>query len=165
MAIKTTEKDRGAKRIKREMNKLKKSFVTVGVHKKAGKYSGPGRNPLVAQVAAWNEFGTVNSPARPFMRTSVDTNKTRLLRQNLIEFRRITDGTSTAKRSLDRLGFLLQVLMQKQIQTSVSWAKPNAPSTASRKRKGGAVRGQTPLIETMLMHNSITFKSKVRGGR
>lgn len=163
MALKTTDNDKEEKRIRKEMNKLKRSFVTVGVHKDAGKYSGGNKNPTVAQVAAWNEFGTGTAPARPFIRSTVDTEKNKLFRANLREFRRITDGRSTAKKSLDRLGFLLQTLIQKRIQTSSSWAKPNAPSVAARKRRGGAARGPTPLIETLLLHNSVSFKSKVRG--
>lgn len=163
MAIRHEEIDKGANRIIREMRRLENSFTTIGVHKSAGKYTGAKKNPTVAQVAAWNEFGTKTSPARPFMRSAIDTGLKKINRRTIEEFRAVSDGRRTAKLALDRLGFLIQTMVQGRIQKSNSWAKANAPSTRRQKRKGGAARGPTPLIWTLLMHNSITFKTTIRG--
>lgn len=162
MAAHTNDTDKGQKRITRELAKLHNSFSTVGVHKNAGKYSGAGTQPTVAQVAAWNEFGTVNAPARPYMRSAIDVNRSRLILRNAKEFGRVLDGTSTARHALDRLGFYVQTIIQARIQTAVQWAEPNAPSTRAGKRNA-ARGGASPLIETMLLHNSITHKTTMRG--
>lgn len=161
MAIRTTDNDKLQKRIQREMRRLNRSFVTAGVHRSAGSY--PGERTTVAMVAAFNEFGTSRIPSRPFIRNAVDTNRAKLNAMSLLEFRAISGGRRTAKQALDRIGFSLMSMIQTSIQRSPTWAVPNAPSTARRKRRGGALRGPTPLINTGLMLRSITFKTTLRG--
>lgn len=160
MPMKIEDRDMGAKRIQSEMRKVHGSFVTIGVHSGAGNYPG---GQSVALVAAFNEFGTQSIPSRPFMRSAIDTNKSKINQRALLEFRSITDGSASVRHALDRLGFTVQEMIKARIQRSSSWAIENAPSTARQKRKGGAIRGPTPLINSGLMLRSITFKTTVRG--
>jgi hypothetical protein len=159
---KTTEKPATAqayRKFRQEMKKLDGSFVTAGIHEDAGSYPD---GTSVAFVAAANEFG-FSGPARPFLATAVETNRKKLERLQQEELSKIMRGESTVEQSLDRLGFALKVFIEKRIQTSNSWAAPNAPSTAARKKKGGAARGATPLIMTTLMLRSVGWKTQMKG--
>ena len=158
---KTTEKDRGAARIKRDWKRLSNSFVTIGVHEDAEAYTGPGDNPTVAEVAFWNEFGTKTSPERSFLRSTIDVKRRTIFRAQEKLLNNMVAGKLTPKQVLDGMGFRIQVLVQNRITTSRSWAAPNAPSTTARKLSGGAARGPTPLIVTTLLLRSITHETKI----
>ena len=159
--VKIELKDRGMDKIKRSLKQLNGGFVLVGVHKGAGKYTGAGKNPTVAQVAFWNEFGTKTNPERPALRSTVFVNKVKLKAIKGRIYNRIVSGSTTVKKGLDSLGFTTQAMIQTRIDTSAQWAIPNAPSTARSKQKGGALRGPTPLIMSGLYKRSITFKTKL----
>lgn len=161
MPLKTEDRDMGEKRIRSEMSKLDRSYATIGVHDDAGDYPD---GQTIAQVAAYNEFGTKRIPSRPFLRSAVEENLEKLREINLKAFQDVTDGTTDAFGALDRMGMTVRLMVERRIQRSNSWAKPNAPSVAARKRNGGAVRGPTPLIETGLLLRSIAHKVEIVGG-
>ena len=61
--------------------RLRNSFIKVGILSGTGEHPNATGGQTVAEVAWWNEFGTVRVDARPFLRTG--------LRENLREYRRI----------------------------------------------------------------------------
>lgn len=161
MSITTKDTDLGAERIMRDLKLISNSFATIGVHEDAGNYTGPGSNPSVAEVAFWNEFGTKTSPARPYMRSTVDTKKSRIDQFGIKQLNMMVRGQITPKQVLDRVGFKIESLVKNRILTARSWADPNKPSTANRKLKGGAARGASPLVESLLLFRSITHQTKI----
>jgi len=161
----TEDIDKGAERIRQALIDIDRSFVTIGVHEEGLKYQSKGEGdlgPSVVDVAFWNEFGTSTSPERPFMRSAIDTNLGKIRKQQEVLFGEIIAGEKTVNKALQSLGATIRFLIQNRIQTATSWAVPNAPSTARRKRRTG-FRGAAPLQETLVLLRAIS--SRVNGKR
>lgn len=109
----------------------------------------------ICDVAAWNELGTVNMPARPFLRRSVDDNEGRINSFLQSKKRDLINGRS-GEQILKEIGIFQKDLIQEKI-SSGDFA-PNAPSTA---RKKGSSK---PLIDTGRMRQSVNYVIKRRGG-
>ena len=101
----------------------------------------------VAQVAKWNELGTINYPARPFMRSSVAKNKDNWLKR--IPHAYQSTGLDN-KKALGIVGELIRGDIIKEITAFTT--PPNTPSTI--KAKGSS----NPLIDTGLMRRSVTYR-------
>ncbi len=161
--VKTTEIDKGEKRIKSELALINNSFVTVGVHKGAGNYTVGKNPPSVAQVAFWNEFGTSTGiPARPAISSAVLINRESIQKVQIRVLKRLMEGSLTTRKALQAIGFKVETSIKNRINESNIWAEPNAPSTAAAKRRGGALRGPTPLIQSSLYFRSITNEVVIR---
>lgn len=101
----------------------------------------------VAQVAAWNEWGTATSPERPFFRDMVEKKSPRwgvtlgnILRKNNY------DG----ERSLSLMG---EVVKGQLVQSIRNWSSPaNAPRTVAKKGFN------KPLIDTGVMLRSVDYQ-------
>lgn len=111
----------------------------------------------VAQVAFWNEFGTISKngnkhiPPRPFMRNVTDNQNamSRIFNIAKIELEKGTGNEQVAKICGEQL-----VQMVKLSITSGSYI-PNSAYTIAKK---GA--GKRPLIDTALMLGSVSYKVK-----
>ena len=78
-----------------KLKKMQKDAVTVGIHKSAGNHDNS--DLTVAEVAAYNEFGTERSPERSFMRSTMRENRLKY-RLNVIRIvKAIGDGKSPRK--------------------------------------------------------------------
>ena len=119
-------------RIFRELEKLNKLLAQIGYESGKSKEK---NGADVCAVAAWNEFGTINIPSRPFMRKSVDDNKDEI------------SGRKTAEQVFKEIGLFQKGLIQKKI-TDGSF-EPNAPSTIRQKKS------DKPLIDTGRMRQSV----------
>lgn len=104
----------------------------------------------VAQIAAWQEFGTNGihpTPIRPFMRYSVETYSAEwadIIRVSL------KATNYDAKATLTAVGQFAVLRIQAVIK---AWsAPPNAPTTVARKGFND------PLIETQYMLRHVTYK-------
>lgn len=101
----------------------------------------------VAQVAFWNQYGTIHSPARPFITDMIQRKSPRwgvslgnILRKN----------NFNAERSLALMG---EGIKGQLVQSIVNWSEPpNAPSTVERKGFN------KPLIDTALMSRSVSYQ-------
>jgi hypothetical protein len=101
----------------------------------------------VATVAFWNEFGTINSPERPYFRDMIERKSPRwgvslgnILRKNDYD----------ARRSLALMGEGIKGQLQRSI---IEWTTPpNAPRTVERKGFN------KPLIHTALMLRSVDYQ-------
>jgi len=126
---------------KKELKKIDKSYG-VGFHKESRHFDGQ----FVAAIAAFQEFGTGNIPARPFMRQAIDSNLDNLKRAYFIAMK----SDNLRPRALEIVARKLLAGIQDQI---ISIKKPrNAKSTI--RRKGF----DNPLIETGLMLESVKSK-------
>lgn len=159
------------KKLFEELNKLAELQVQVGftVDKKgyneshatvdASDYP---NGPSVAEVAAWNEFGTKNAdgseriPARPFMRQSVENYETQIQQMTAAQLKAVAEGSATADQALRAIGALQVGLIQHEIRDGGFVA--NAEST--QKQKGPA----TPLINEGHMRQSVHYVVKPREG-
>ena len=110
----------------------------------------------MCDIAMWNELGTVRSPARPFMRQSVDNHTDEINRKFQSLQATILTGRS-AEQILKELGIFQKDLMQNEIITGDF--VPNAPSTI--RRKGSS----KPLIDTGRMRQSVNYVIKPKGER
>ena len=160
MGVKTTDTDLGRKAALREMQKMKRGpYVANGFQgvKGEAQHRGTEEAMTVAQVAAFNEFGTKTIPERSFMRATIDENRRTLTSLTRSLLFRIGMGEMTTERALNIIGLTITKLMKKKI---VDLRKPpNADSTIKRKNSSN------PLIDSSQMLNSVTDKVEMNGDR
>lgn len=100
----------------------------------------------VAQIASYNEFGTIKIPMRPFFRNAINGNTKKWFSslQQLLK--------SDDMQSLEKTGEIIRG----DIVNSITNFKnpPNAPITIKQKKSSN------PLINTGLMRRSVTYKVK-----
>lgn len=108
----------------------------------------------ICDIALWNELGTGHIPSRPFLRKSVDENKT-AIDDMLDKSAKMLLSGQPMQRVLNRLGSFQKGLVQKKIVEG-SYV-PNAASTI---RKKGSSR---PLIDTGRMRQSVNYIVRRKG--
>ena len=116
---------------------------------------GKGGKQTTAQVAFWNEYGTVNMPARPFMRNTV--------RAHAKEWGRILQGALQKGYTVEKaLNFLGEFAYKDMVQTIEDGVPPaNAPSTVAIKQAKGRADPTHTLVDSAYMQESIFYE--VRG--
>lgn len=101
----------------------------------------------VATVAAWNEWGTINSPERPFFRDMVERKSPRW---------GITLGNILRKNDYDSehsLALMGELVKGQLVQSINNWSSPaNADSTVAKKGFN------KPLIDTAVMLRSVDYQ-------
>lgn len=134
-----------------EMEKLRSKRVFVGFQ--AGKVTDD-RGVDMAQIAMFNELGTSDIPARPFLRKTMEDNEDDIRAFCGERMQEIAAG-GTAEDALKKLGVYGKSLVQAKIKDGV-W-KPNAPSTIKKKKS------DKPLIDTGKMRQSVNYVIKEKG--
>ena len=153
MADKTVDKwTKEGKAFKKALQELGGLEVRVGYQEGA---TYPDGTPVI-QVALWNELGTVNAPARPFIRGTVDNNEEKFQKQMESSVKKLANGT-TAEKVLNELGVFAKDLLQQEIKNGEF--VPNAPSTIARKGS------EKPLIDSGLLRQSANYVIKKKGGQ
>ncbi len=143
--------DRGWKRFVQEMEKARTMEIAVGIFEN----SRNGEGESIAEYATYNEFGTSKIPARPFMAISVDSNKQDIRRDIDTGMGRITDGSSTVHKELNRIGAKQASRVQATI-TGPNIPPPLSPVTVARK-------GSTKtLVDTGAMTNAVTWELRTK---
>ena len=137
---------------KLDINKLKKRFkgvsrVKVGLPKDSLPYPD---GTSVIDVGLWNEFGTVNIPERSWLRPGIRKNIKKYKRINKQLLKKVTQGSLTMKKALNKLGAIAAGDVKENI-TSIR--KPsNKPATVRQKKSGN------PLIDTGHMRSQVTYE-------
>ena len=137
----------------KRLDKLDGMEVEVGFFEE-DRYGPENHNLPVATVAAYNEFGTVHNPQRPFMSDTFSENMNQFYMakgMKAVFLGVLKDGMATT-RLLKSLGHISAELMQISIQ---QYAAAGGNSSATIKRKGGR---DTPLIDTGKMIESVKFQ-------
>lgn len=134
-----------------EMEKLRSKRVFVGFQ--AGKVTDD-RGVDMAQIAAFNELGTSDIPARPFLRKTMEDSEDDIRAFCEERVQGIVEG-GTAEDALKQLGVYGKSLIQAKIKDG-TW-KPNAPSTIKKKKS------DKPLIDTGRMRQSVNYVIKEKG--
>lgn len=154
MGAKTiTANVQGGKALERHLREIEKrigegSHLRVGFMEDATYPASSGGKLLpVAQVAFWNQYGTANTPARPFFTTMIERKSPRwgvslgnLLRRT----------NYNAERALSLMG---EGIKGQLVRSIVEWmSPPNSPRTIARKGFN------KPLIDTALMVRSVDYQ-------
>lgn len=127
--------------------------LKVGITKKTAERSHPKSILPVGDIAFYNEFGTMNIPARSFIRDWVDGNidtLTKTLGNDLLVSLKSPTGNFSA--ALERRGKEFTRKIIRRIEKRIP--PPNAPSTLAQKV------GDIPLIDTETLIGSITHEVK-----
>lgn len=175
----TKEVDHGFKGIIKELRKLEyKPIVKIGFpfesKKPKQKHKGGGEDSFVTvlEIAIWNEFGTIRSPERSFIRAAFDKNRKKYLKMNKDLLLKIYSGKITVEKALDLLGETIlndiKTFLTNDEVTPKTLRKENASdATASFAaqleniaRAEGFESGESKktLIDTAQMMNSLTYK-------
>ena len=146
MAVEFKRKDKDAlKKVYERMGAIGKREVAVGYP--AGKASAYPDGTAVAQVAAWNVFGTPRIPKRDFFALAKDD-----IKKEALEIMKLVAVAQTEEKQevLMNLAGEAATSALKQAITDLD-SPPNAPSTIARKGSSN------PLIDTSHMRNSTTY--------
>jgi hypothetical protein len=150
--------DKGLDLIRSKTKKLSALSLTIG-------YQGDKAEQLyktgisVATVATYQEFGTVDIPARSWLRASVFEFRDKIVRIWSIAYQRmLTTRSISPEDMLASIGRQIVKLIERKITASRSWAKPNAPSTVAGKGF------DYPLHEEFIMSRSVTWAVRGRSG-
>lgn len=145
--IATTLNLRGFDNLARRLKTLAATKVKVGFFEEDSYDDGT----PVAQVAAWNEYGTSFHPERPFMRETLEDRKTRraLLKGMMAAAKATIHNTGNARRILATLGLLIT----EEIKVTIA----NYPGSNSA-RTIAAKGFDRPLYDTGKMLESVKFK-------
>lgn len=125
--------DRGWNNIKKELQRMQKMELVVGV-----------LDSEVATYGAYNEFGTTHIPPRPFIRGTMENEGKDIAKLVKAVKNAVLSGGS-AYNEVTRMGLHVQGLIQKTIRSGVG--PGNAPSTIRQKGHartlvGGKVNGE-----------------------
>lgn len=126
---------------------LDRFAVSVGIHESAGMHDEAG--VTVAQVGAWNEYGTDLTPERSFMRTTMNERR-REHRATIFRIVRRALKGDDAKRLMGLLGQQVQNQVQAKIVSIQE--PPNAESTINRKKSS------KPLVDSGQLSQSIKWE-------
>lgn len=116
------------------------------------RYGPENENLPVAQVAYYNEFGTVHNPTRPFMEETFSDALTQRHINKMMKqiFESALTNGRAVHRLLIELGDDVAELMKVQI---LNYPGSNSPETIARKEGRN-----TPLRDTEFMMNSVKFE-------
>lgn len=144
-------RDRGARRVVRELGRPSGPQLTVGVFgdKGSAQHRGSAQGITVAEIAEIHEFG-LGVPERSWLRDWIDQNKQQIEARISTESRAMITKKRTREQVLARIGVWIQGEIQQRIADGIP--PPNAPSTIARKGSS------KPLIDKGQLRQSITHR-------
>ena len=151
--VKITEKDNGANEMLKDFKK-KRKMLSVGVLPPDSEITYPGTDTTIGEVALFQEFGTTNIPARPFMRAWTDENQQKIREELKKALQKVIlhKGGNEAK-ALSALGKKYARQVKARVRAGTGMLE-NAQATIDKKGK------DTPLIDTERMVEAIDFEVK-----
>jgi hypothetical protein len=146
------EKDsKEIKNLLKHLPSMKGAYVSIGFHSDAGSYES---GIDVVEVALFNEYGTSTTPARSFIRSTLDENEEKINNWRVEALQNIMSKGWGADQALSMIGTRVQILIQNKIKSNPP--PPLAESTVAQKLRDGVPA--VTLINTGLMLRSVTFK-------
>lgn len=158
----TDFKDLGIGKLKADVAKLRSQSITIGYQGPSGAAQHPNADASVAQVAAWQEFGTPGSddrqynvtrghiPGRPFVRTGMAKYQGEIAMAIRRAFQLVLNG-GKVEDAQNAVGERAVEAVQQSILDARSWAKPLAQSTIDRKGH------DDPLIESGALYDAASY--------
>ena len=110
----------------------------------------------IAPYAIYNEFGTKNIPARPFMRTVAKSEPKKWIGEMVRHIRGKATDPAIWKQALGVAGESMKADIKDSIQNG-AWT-PNAPATVRAKARKGKVEPDHPLMDTGEMFAAVSFE-------
>lgn len=135
-----TDTDKGMEDIIAEIEK-EGGYVDIGVQSD--------ESDELLNIAAKNEFGSGRTPARPYIRATIDSNEGLFMRHADALANDILDGNMAKHAALEEMGQLIEGETKRYMINLRT--PPNAPYTI--KQKGS----DNPLIDTGLLVGSIRY--------
>jgi len=148
----------GLDEVSKNLDRLQALSLTIGFQGTDGARQHPEAKVSLATVAMFNEFGTINSPNRSFLRSTMREEGDRIARIYAEEMRAVFMQGKDPVAVLSTIGARVVGLVRDKIESSRVWATPNAPSTI---RKKGV--GKPPLIDTRYMLDHVSWAVRERG--
>lgn len=151
-------RDLGIGKLRAELAELRSASITIGYQGDSGAATHPNaEGASVAEVAAWNEYGTVHAPARPaletaFARSSRFEPEIKRAMSDLIDGRR-----SSAAEAQAAIGAAAVAAVRASIDDSRSWADPLAPRTIRDKGH------DQPWVESGVLRASASWAVRRNG--
>ncbi|MBW2672071.1 MAG: hypothetical protein JRD89_01480 [Deltaproteobacteria bacterium] len=157
--LKIKDKDRGLKKITREMSKFKRKVVAVGILQKDAPRlfdtTETGERALTnAEIGYLNEYG-IGVPERSFIRVGVDEAKGKIIKV----LKKGAGEVLVAQMSVDQALRLTGVYVKGSLVQRINKGgvfTPNHPETIARKGSS------KPLIDTGQLKGSIDFEIKAK---
>lgn len=146
LTVKHTKKNGGIDGLR---SLLQDRAVKVGVLRGTGPHPNSEEGLSIAQILAFNEFGTPTIPERPVIRFTLRNSRKRYRAVLTKLFRKVLNGKMRDTVALGTFGELVQTDVQLRILNLRT--PPNAPSTI--KLKGSS----NPLIATGVVRQSIRW--------
>lgn len=156
ISVKITSNKKALEQFKRKLNSQLGNKLEVGFFEES-RYGPENGNLQVAQVAQFNNEGSVNNPPRPFFTSSVVAPMERKKFTKLFNdsIQRIMSGKSSFTQEYNVIGKKLQQTIQQAIR---EWdSPPNSPRTVADKGFNN------PLQDTDTMLNSVDYKIVKKG--
>lgn len=147
--MKVTVNSTGGKGIKALLKRLSDpGTVEVGILTGTGQHEDS--DLTTAEVGFYHEFGTVKTPERSFIRSTINGKSKEIKKVARLEYKKVIAGKTTNEKGLGILGAFTAGLIQETF-TDNNWA-PNSESTIESKGSS------TPLIDTGQLRQSISYK-------
>lgn len=157
MSVRVTIKNQGMLDLKKRLADLHGMSIHLGWQGQEGGAIHPMASVPVAQVGAFNEFGTINAPARPALRTSLVDNADKFAKLYAVEYGKVIAGKKSAVEASSAIGKEMAKTVRKRIEQANAWAVPNAPATVEKKGHGRVLR------DSEVMLNAVTWEVRKAG--
>lgn len=154
---------KGIARLRKEMESVKNAKLEVGFFDTSVYPSGV----PVAYVASIHEFGWGPIPARPFMRPTMNAQRTTWQRNFLSGFKAVANGQVTTKQVLEQMGMKISAQIKESISSVTSPALQESTVEARLRKLTAGVAATAkssiakPLVATGQMLNSVDYKVSV----
>lgn len=149
ITAKVTVKDRGFKKLQRNLKATGKRIVRVGIFGENASEKHANSAKSNVEIAGFQEFGTGTIPKRSFLRATVDAEEGNIKKLERAMVQGIIKLRTTEARGLELIGVFVVGAIQKRIQGGIDpKLKP-----ATERRKGSTKQ----LIDTGQLFQSITF--------
>jgi hypothetical protein len=150
-------RDFGIEQLKADLKSLAGTKVTIGWQGKSGKQKHPNADVPVAKVAAFNEYGTKHSLARPGLQVTFQRHGEEIKEQVKRAVADLVDGRRLRDQIIEDLGKFAVSKLRMTLDDSRRWAAELAESTILRKGH------DQPLIDTKVMYKAASWAER-RGG-
>ena len=142
----------------KEIEYLTKHQVEIGILAIDKSLMGENKKTTILNYAIWNEFGTLDIPARPFMRNALDNNRSSISRLIKETPNKVIKGELTGKEALMIIGETIRGMIILSIQDAKNWATPNSPKTLKIKTSKGKKANTKPLIDAGYLITAIRYQ-------
>ena len=142
----------------KEIEYLAKHQVEIGILAIDKSLMGENGKVTILDYAIWNEFGTPDIPARPFMRNALDSNKSSISRLIKEIPNKVIKGELHGKEALMIIGETIRGMIILSIRDAKNWAIPNSTKTLKIKTSKEKKENTKPLIDAGYLITAIRYQ-------